>query len=50
MKILIDSDYLPEKNKPFHKFLSKIIKIIILVIAIKKLKKMIKFRALNPKQ
>jgi hypothetical protein len=36
MKILIGNDYLPEKNKPFHKFLSKIIKIMILVIAIKR--------------
>lgn len=36
MKILIDSDYFPEKNKPFHKFLSKIIKTMILVIVIKR--------------
>jgi hypothetical protein len=35
MKILIDSDYFPEKNKSFHKFLSKIIKTMILVIVIK---------------
>lgn len=36
MNILIGSDYLPEENKPFHKSLFKIIKIIILVIEIKR--------------
>jgi len=35
MNILIGSGYLPDKNKPFHKFSFKIIKIIILVIEIK---------------
>ncbi len=35
MNILIGSGYLPDKNKPFHKFSFNIIKIIILVLEIK---------------
>lgn len=50
MKILIDSDYFPKKNKPFHKFLSKIIKTMILVIVIKENQKAIKSTEINPKQ